>query len=765
MTRVTLLICLLLFYSGLVGQTEALTDSLRPKQFTSPSILSSVSSTFNEVSKVPGALSKYTNAVDSNLLKISFRGNIFSEVSYVLNSTLPPDNNGVYGRTGLSGQLKLGSLPFDAGITVNYRNNRVWADYTIMNFNFDTKGFVSGLKNNYLKYLSDIDNFYPSDLSKQLNSYQDSLQKLEALDKQLNSSSYYSKLRDYQSAQRILEDSVILNKADSCTVEDYSRICDSIAHYKSLSNQYASLDSFRAQNTHLQKYLDKYTGYVDSIKNAKDLLSMPDINTALEKAGIMDKAGSIFGGIQKLGIGRVNINLSEFTSRSQSVYGFQFDYLYKKLLYAGVGLGMASPNNFQFNPTLNNLQQPIRFNFHRWLGYFRIGIGKPEDSHLHLIYLSYGDKFTTTGNNLTSNQFAPAPANSVLALAFKKLFKEPIAIEGEIASSNSSFSQRNATFLPFNLASKKNAINFAARTSVSASIKKTLTRLNLKGLVVSRDFRSAGILFQRSDFAEYAIGIQQSVPGNIVNFSSLFTQNFSGIFSGNMPVSFLTVTSSASAAPASFMQLNVLHTYIKQTGATSTRMNSHNLSLTQTYTYGKERCKGVSSVTLTYNLMESKVSEQPSRRNTLQANLNQIVNLNKGISINGGAGCSIFKDLTENIKPTYWIESGSQFRIKQKCDISYNLRYLHDASGLSNVMCSAGLNAQLYKGLSLRISEQFMYMAGGLKQLNNQTTASLSYSFDYKPKVRKNNAKNSIKLNDQADSNESDKPYMRPVRF
>ncbi len=675
-------------------------------------------------------IKKYVPLVDSSQRVVSLNVSISAEGEYISNSNLPENMNGFYYRTGINGGLKIGQLPFNAGVTLNYRNNRVWADYTLMSFTFDSKGFLSGLKTSYLDYLSDMGSFYTKELTEKVMSYQDSMNRLNDLQGTLTDQKYYDKLRQFNFAYKNIQDSIAKQTADSCTYEEYERVSDSINQYKNMAKEFASLEKYKSSNTDLQQYLNKYNNYVDSVKGMKNILSESGIKSELSKAGLLSKPAMSFSGIQKLGIGRVNLQLSEFTARSQSIYGFNVDYLFKGILYAGVGLGIASPNNFQFNPSLSNLNQPIKMNFSRFLGYLRLGIGTPEENHLHLIYLSYGDKFNSTTN--LQNTFAPAPANAVLSLEYKKKFKEFVTIEGEFATSNSSYTNRAATFSPIETGTKKLQLNFALRTAISSKIKKTATSATVKANAISTAFRSAGNLFQRHDFAEYSIALNQPLFNNKLSLNVLFNHNFSGIFSGINSMSYINMNSVVTATPFAFVHLILNHNFIKQISSSGINgLSSQMINLTQQYVYGKEKVRGTTGITFGYTESKSENSEAPVQNRMYQAGLTQTIILPKSVTINltGGTSTSQVNGMVQ--KPSFWIETGNSFNIKSRCSINYNFRYLRDYMGYSNYFTQAGISATLYKGLQLRITEQLQIQTGLHRMINTQTMAGLNYAFSY----------------------------------
>lgn len=682
------------------------------------------------ISQIKGAVNKYNPLSKLNNAKVTFSGTVSAVGEYVSNSNLPVQSNGFYSHTGISGGVQIGSLPFKASVIINYRNNKVWADYTLMNLSFDTKNFTAGLKSSYLDYLSDMGNFFPKDLAGMVKGYSDSLNRFNDLRNTMSDPSYYDKLRQYNKQYNSLQDSIFKQTADSCTVDEYNRISDSIAKYKNIAKEFESLDKYKSANKDLQKQLDFYNGYIDSVKNMKDILSDAGVKNELRKSGILSKGEQAFGGIQKMGIGRVNFQLSDYTSRSQSVLGFNFDYLFKDIIYTGVGLGVASPNNFQFNPSFTNLNQPLKINFSKFIGYFRIGIGKPEQDHLHLIYLSYGEKFSSNTSNI--NTYQPAPANSVLSLVFKKGVKEAVSFEGEVATSNSSFSERKATFSPFYTENKKWKPNFAIKTVISGQIKKTRTQMSVKANAISPNYQSAGNLFQRRDYADYGITLAQPLLKNCLNISTIYAHNFTGAFSGLNPSSFINLTSNIRATPFSSATYILQHTYTKQINKlTSGGLNNHLISFIQQYTYGGKKVQCSTIATVNYTQNKSGTNEFARENRVLQGNLAQHFVVGKGFGISVSSGVSMMS--TNNVfqKPAYWVETGNSFNIKQKCTLQYSVKYMKDMSGYDNVYSTMSITATLYKGLQLRATEQLQVMFALNRMINTHTVLGMSYNFSY----------------------------------
>lgn len=621
-------------------------------------------------------------------------------------------------------------MPFETGVIVNFKDSRFWTDFTVVNFTFDTREFATSIKNSYLNYLSDLSNFYPKELAKQLNNFRDSISRYEKVKEVLSQSSYYDRLRELKLERNKLEQFISNPGIDSSLIRSYEKIIDSMTAYTSLANEFERLGKFKDENKYLKEELDKYNNYIDSVKNTKDILTLQNARKDLEKAGFLNKSSKFFTGIQKLGIGRTALELTEFTSRNQFVYGFTIDYLHKNVLYTGAGVGLASPVNTQFNPTFNNIFQPPPFQFNRCIGYLRLGIGKPEENHLHLIYLSYGDKFNNTLTPTLNQDMSPAPANAVLSIDYKRIISKTIISEGEVAVSNASFNDRNATFSPLEVKGKKLNLNYAARLALVIRLEKSATQIGLKAMSVSPNFRTAGNVFQRRDFAEYSISLTQPVWKNKVQLTSVINHILTGIYTRNNRASIFITNTSVGFNPLTFLNLAISHQYLnQQTLQRYTITNTHTLGLLQVYSYGGKKCKANTQINFTYILTGNQMEGKSFSNQMLQIALNQNLQLQKGVNINIGAGAIVLQEMQHNKRISYWMETGNRFFIKNKCQLFYNIRYMTDYSKnpISQVNC--GIQAQLYKGLELTVNEQLMVMPKMTNKINTQTTVAMRYSF------------------------------------
>lgn len=675
-------------------------------------------------------------AKDTSKTRLTFEGAVNAEGQYVYNSFYPPSLNGIYTRVGINGSLKLGKLPFTASVNLNFKDNRFWADYTIANINFDTKTFLNDLKTNYVDYLSNMENFYPKELSDQVLNYKDSLAKFNDLQQTLTSRSYYDTLRSMSAQLKGYQDSLSIDSTNAAYKSKAQSIKDSIDRYKGMAKEYADLEKYKTENQDLSKYLDKYNNYLDSVKNTDNILSIPGVKDQLKKAGILTEKAAAFSGVQKMGIGRVQFELSELTAQGQSVFGFNFDYLIKDLIYTGIGLGIASPNNFQFNPSNSGFNQPLQFNFNKFMGYLRFGVGIPAKDHIHLIYLSYGEKF---GAQNSTNIFPGiAPASSVLSLEFRKLYKKLLTWDGEIATSNSNYIKRQATFSPFDTRPKA-PFNFAARTALNISIEKTSSNIGTKLRMFSENFSSPGMPFMRRNFLEYSINAVQPLFNNKLNLSTMFGHNIMGLTGSENKSSFINTSNSVmlrAFTPASY---TLTHTMVKQVGSgTRGLFTNHTVSAIQQYTYGK-KVQAVTNLNFTFTTTQYKMNGETNRNTRMyQPAIQQQLLFKGGVNLSFGGGAIVSEATGSQLQQvSYWAETGNSFSIKQKASINYNLRYMKDLRGTNNYLGTLGINATLYKGLQLRINQNIQYIADVRSRINSQTTLGLSYSFTASAAVKK----------------------------
>lgn len=568
---------------------------------------------------------------------------------------------------------------------------------------------------------------------------QDSLAKWEQFKTKFSGKGWEQSLQNTGTLTQVTEP-LLSNTLDSTQYKRYQQVSDSIKRYKAIASQFADLEKYRLQNQDLQKMLDEYEGYLDKIKNTDNILNQPELKAQLSKTGILTKAGSIMGKVQKMGIGRVTLNLSDFTVRNQAIYGFNFDYLFNKWIYTGVGFGLMSPNNFQFNNLFSSQQWSNGFSRPKFTGYLRLGVGQLNQDHLHFIYTSYGEKF---GPATTTYIYPGMPqANSVLAFEFKKSIAKTFSIDGELATSNSNFIKRTATFAPFE--TKKGAgFNFAAKAMITGQIKKTGTNLSARLNMVSDKFTSAGNMFARRNYLESNFSVNQQIVQNKLSLQQMVNYNVTGLFQSAGNFSTVQATNVLTASPARPARYTISYTVVKQFGTTMSQTELHSTSLQQQYTYGKKKLNAVTAITTTYMHMKSGNTENKVTSHQVQGSVQQTFTFSKGVRFMVSGGLNYMRNQLFPIQVGYWVETGNNFSFKQ-VSLSYSIRYLKDNLGLDNVFASTSLHGTLYKGLQANLQAQAQIVVNSPYRINLNIGAGLSYTFQYsfllKKKVSKTQA-------------------------
>jgi hypothetical protein len=555
---------------------------------------------------------------------------------------------------------------------------------------------------------------------------QDSLAKWEQLKTKFSGKGWEQSLQNTGTLNQVA-DPLLSNTLDSTQYKRYQQISDSIKRYKSIASQFADLEKYRLQNQDLQKKLDEYEGYLDKIKNTDNILNQPELKAQLSKTGILTKAGSIMGKVQKMGVGRVTLNLSDFTVRNQAIYGFNFDYLFNKWIYTGVGLGLMSPNNFQFNNFFSSQQWSSGFSRPKFIGYLRLGVGQLNEDHFHFIYTSYGEKF---GPATTTYVYPGMPqANSVLAFVFKKSIAKTFSFDGELATSNSSFIKRTATFAPFE--TKKGAgFNFAAKAMVTGQIKKTGTNLSARLNMVSDKFISAGNMFARRNYLESNFTVTQQILQGKLSLQQMVNYNVTGLFQSANKFSTIQSTNILTASPVKPARYSISYTVVKQFGTTMSQTELHSTSLQQQYSHGKKNVNAVTAITTTYMHMKSGNTENRISSHQIQGSVQQTFTFTKGIRFMVSGGVNYMRSQLFPVQLGYWAETGNSFTVKQ-VSLSYSIRYLKDNLGLDNVFANASIHGSLCKGLQANLQAQAQVVVNNPYRVNLNIGAGLSYTFQY----------------------------------
>lgn len=705
----------------------------------------------------------------TNKKKIFFTGEVQLQSQYINNSYSLPSANGFYSTIGFSGKLTAFKMPLTLGLNLTFHNEQFRADFTSFNVGFDPNGFKDGLKNNYLSYIKSLTNYFGNEVGEELKHFEDSLKNYDKYKNILSSPNYYKQLNSYTKELQALKDTALKATKDSLhsgkdstsTIDSTALAAkkrleylnDTINKLKKIAQEYENLENYRKQNLDLVKMLDKYHTDVDKIKNTENILSLPGIEDKLKKAGMWDKKTSALAGIQKFNIGKVPLNLSRYTIQGQSIYGFNVDYLYKKALYAGIGLGFAAPYNFSVTPnTLLTGVNPLgKFNFHRLAGYIRLGYGGLNENHIHLIWTGYGDRLTSVANDTILP--IVAPANSVLSVEAQQKINSFLKFNAEIATSNSSFFHRAASVDPINI---RSPFNYAAMAAIKGNLTKLGLSFGLKGEAISTGFGTSGNVFLRSGVASYTADIKKSFLKNKVTLSSAFSQNFQGYDGRSQSMEFITSTSSATVRAAAFATYVLSYTLFKQlpymnnTGVSGAL--NHNISLQQQYTSKIKKTKLLTTIGSIYGSNKVSASAGLPAQSTLnlQASLTQDMFFTHGIQWHLGAGLTYITGLsptgpdtvsvptTSNHPLGYWTEMGNTIAIKKALTLSYQVRYTRDGINPDNIRASANATVTLYRGLRLTLRGTYTNTVGTPNtQLNIATTpntninvtAGLSYAF------------------------------------
>lgn len=692
-------------------------------------------STLNkEKTKALNQFSRYSQPV-KDLYKsvtngIKVQAGFFADGEYVSNSLLPPQANGAHYKIGMEGIVNIGKFPFNAGVTLNFFNKQFWADYTLVHFNFDTRAFSDKMKSSYLDYLGDINNFYSPEVAEQVLGYKDSLFRMDEINHTLSNKDYYHTLRDLQKQLPALKDSVLKNSLDSTKYARYQAVSDSIEKYKNLPNEYSSLEKYKSNHKDLQSKLDHYESYKDSVQNTENVLNNPAMKQQLEKTGILTKKDKFFAGVQKLGIGRINLDVSDYTIRSQSLYGCNIDYLIKDLYYIGGGLGVASQTNLQFNTSYLFNQNRSQPKFNRFMGYIRFGLGPLDGNHLHFIYMPYGEKFRTDTSNIISPSVPPA--NSVLSLVYKYKLLKTFAFEGELATSNSNFVERYATFSPFETKNRKSNFNYAVKTTFSGRIEKTATVIGVKFNMVSDNFFSGANPYLRRDIAEYGINLSQGLFDNKLTLTSMLNHNFSGLISKVNKQSVLSSFHSINISALPQARYNLSYNLIKQFVPTSnTGFINHTFNLQQDYTYNIRKVQFSTVFNTNYSISRSTASELNTKNHQLQNSLEQTLLFPKGVQLDATGGIISSKNNTSPLTLSYWAETGNNFTIKSKVRLGYSFKYMKDIIHADNYFVTGMLTTDACKGLHINLSGQYQLIVNSGLRYNLRAQAGISYSFDH----------------------------------
>lgn len=697
-----------------------------------------VSSTKNKVK------STFSNIGKSLKQKPPFHGTTSIETRYVNNSFAPSSTNGFYTTARIAAQVSILKIPLNAGVSFQMHDKQFRMDYTAMNLNFDVNSYKDKLKTQYQDYIGDIKNYFGDGLGQIMEQFQDSVGQLEKYKSMLSDKDYYRQTKQYASQVTQMEDSLripfngdSLNYSwtpDSSLYKRYTETKDTLNVLRNVPAAYKNLSNYVKKYQQYSQMLDEYKGYVDKVKNMDDITKLPNAETALGKAGINIPKFNFLSGVQKMNIGRVAADVSRYTFRQQTLYGVQLDYLIKKKIYVGGAFGWASQFNMQLTPSFYFNREYRSFNATRLAAYLRGGYGALNDNHVHVIWTGFGDKFQNTTSIIMER--ITAQANSVLAVEFLQKIGKSVIIKGEAATSNSSNSNRSASYVP--LVSKP-PLSYAAYTEVTGDIKITHSKITARGEVVSSNFISMTAPFLRKNIAGYSLGLEQSLFKDKVTYSGMLQhsfQNYADKRRLNALISSSNTLMIQASEKATFQLYYGWFGNIPGKESILPNVNqTHTATLAQQYSYGgkKVRMTTVLSSAYSYSRTEAPEQHMPPMHNMQQGVQQQFV-FPKQISWNIGVG-GLYRTqpitVTDNNGLGWWAETGNTFAIKKVANLKYQLKYLYDPLWRHQLNISHTTDINLYKGLRLNLSG--MYFINLTKQyaFSNRinATAGIAYSW------------------------------------
>lgn len=695
------------------------------------------------------AKSLFTNIGKTLKQKPPFHGTTGIETRYVNNSFAPSSTNGFYTTARIAVQVSILKIPLNAGISLQMHDEQFRMDYTALNLNFDVNSYKNSLKSQYQDYIGDIKNYFGNGLGQVIEQFQDSVGQFEKYKSMLSDKNYYNQITQYTSQLSQMEDSLriplpqgndfsdstLLNvKIDTALYNRYTKTKDSLNILKGVPEAYKKLNSYVKKHQQYSQMLEEYKGYVDKVKNMDDITKLPNAETTLGKAGINISKFNFLSGVQKMNIGRVAADVSRYTFRQQTLYGVQLDYLIKKKIYVGAAFGWASQFNMQLTPSFYFNREYKSFNASRLAGYLRGGYGALNDNHVHVIWTGFGDKFHNTSSIIMEQ--ITTQANSVLSVEFLQKIGKAVTIKGEAATSNSSNSDRSASYVP--LVSKP-PFNYAAYAEVAGDIKITHSKITARGEVVSGNFISMTVPFLRRNMAGYALGLEQSLFKDKVTYSGMLQHSFQNYADKRMLNAIISSSNTLmiqASEKATFQLYYGWFGNIPGKESILPNMNqTHTATLAQQYGYGGKKVRMTTVLSSAYSYSSTEAPEQhiPSIHN-IQQGLQQQFVFPKQISWNIGAG-GIYRTqpiTTDNNNGWgWWAETGNTFAIKKAANLKYQLKYLYDPFWRHQLNISHTTEINLYKGLRLNLSG--MYFINLTKQYASSNrinaTAGIAYSW------------------------------------
>lgn len=681
-----------------------LPNLLLAQQVSSDSLI--VKHTLQKISPESDLKKAYSSSPISKLIskdtfrkkKIPFHGSVMLQSQYIYTPEAPLSSGGFYTTIGINAKTEIFKLPLSVGLQLTLHDRQVRADYTMFNISFDAKGYKDKLKNDYLSRISSLPAYFGNEMGTKLSHFEDSLKDYENYKNTLSKPEYYNQLSTYTKQLKAIEDSIAKDTICSIIYEDYQYLRDTITKLKAIAEKYSNMENYKRQYPEYTKQLNSYHQYLDKIKSTPDITSIAGIQDSLKNVGLLTKVNRLLSGIQGFGIGRIGLNLSRYTVQSQSIYGFNIDYLWRRNIFTGIGAGFAAPYSFQFAPNTLITNNPLaKFNFHRIMMYARVGYGPIKGNHIHLIWMSYMDRFTPPASTIES-PITP-PANSVFSLEAQQKITKILTLNADVAISNSSFIRRSASFIPFNI----HAFNLAAQLALKGSITKTNTNFGIKGEVVTSDFTTVGNLFLRHDIAGYTADIRQGFFKSKLTFSTAVTHSFQGFDGHSQHLQYLNVNNTLSTH-LRFATYTISYMLMEQMPYGhvdfSSRSESHSASLLQQYPYQIGHTRFMTSVTSTYFQTRFTAAEFGSYTFSLQNGLQQDITFPKGPMWRIGAGSSYMRYVGST--PTaygYWVETGNTFTVKKILSLTYMARYTHDGITAESIRGTAALTLTIYRGL------------------------------------------------------------------
>ncbi len=799
---------------------------------------------FKQLSPSKSGLPSFKLPIDTSKKhkKFEIHGKVSVEGDYIENTDAPSSYNGIFSKVDFAPTLRLFGLPFTGDASLCLQNGQVRWDYSNFNFQFDCDKYQSELKNNYQKYIQDMNHFFPPSEAEKVSGMDDSLKRMDQCQKTVSSPGYYQLMKKLIAQSKRMQDSLSHPRKDSCgypivdsaAIKRHRAVNDSINHLKKYQQDFDNIQKYVSANKKLYEELLQYKSFLEKVKNAaslseilagvpsrsplsggspanapeqiasmdatvkryddfgkivndpgfkplvkqlsstakslKDSIDHPPLDSCgypvvdstkirrykmlndsvshmhkseseynnlhkyindhsqlyqklqeyrsydqkikgaanpstelskLENKSGLNKKPKFFGSIQKLAIGRVNINYSPLTIYNQSIFGVNVEYLINNRFYVGGGIGVPAAFNFGFAPSILTHPGSMLQNANRYLAFLKAGIGTEKGNHIYLIYLTYAQKFSNTA------VFFPnmAPANSVLALEVQQNVLKKIKVTAEAALSNTSYFSRSASFEPFSFAKNNMAFNFAFRTSAEGTVKKTQTTITVKAEAISGNFATSGNPFLRNGLIDYGLTLKQLLLKNKLTLTNTTEHQILGFQQPGLTSENLTNTLAANLSVNKNVNLSATYIFAKQLPTTfetfPTNFSLHTVSFMQQYfeKLGKLRTSTIFTSVLSYSGNSN--PEFSTASLSIQNGAKQVFNLGKGITFQPGGGCILANSFgaLDNFHVGYWVEAGNTFNFKAKVLIQYSAKYIINPVMGNNANANASISIKIYKKL------------------------------------------------------------------